>query len=104
MIDRIDVWSRGIPFRVVYLPADTPSEHYPVEHKIAEGRARVEFYDRRYDFTPDGQFVSRYYAEDLINKPVGGINLAGGIPEWRLDNPTAFLVWSWILARQGVKS
>lgn len=67
----------------------------------------VKFYDQTYTgdaprgsqgqgFTVDGQFISSHYAEEFINKKVGGLVLDGGVPEWTLETKQAFLVWQWI--------
>jgi hypothetical protein len=48
----------------------------------------VEFYDQTYKdqngFGHRGQFVSRYYVLTLINH-TGGLDLHGGIAEWKVD-------------------
>lgn len=53
-----------------------------------DGEPMVEFYDVRSagkrGFTKLGQFVSRYYLKTLTERPVGGINLDGGVPEWTI--------------------
>lgn len=49
------------------------------------GETLVEFYDARYDFTPLGQFVSRYYLSTLMSPdvyPNSGLSLDLGIPNW----------------------
>jgi len=45
---------------------------------------KVEFYDSRYTegFTPLGQFVTRYDARSLIERPRGPLALDLGIPAW----------------------
>jgi hypothetical protein len=53
----------------------------------------IEFYDAEYNFEKDvdgrvlGQFVSRYYAETLLNDHdiSRGLNLDGGIPRWTIN-------------------
>lgn len=89
--------TNGVPFRVVYLPADTPSEHYPAEHEDARGRSRVEFYDRRYDHTPDGQFTGgRYYVEDILDRRYNALMLVADIHQWTVDAGTVRFVQAWI--------
>jgi hypothetical protein len=44
----------------------------------------VAFYDTRYEHTPLGQFVSRYYV-DTILKGTAGLCLDGGVPEWTIS-------------------
>jgi hypothetical protein len=53
---------------------------------IAGSTPKIEFYDSRYTegFTPLGQFVTRYYARDLVQAPSGPLALDVGIPEWKL--------------------
>lgn len=59
----------------------------------------VEFYDARYPHTEYGQFVSRYYRSTLLEGPVSGLNLHGGIPAWRVDADSMANIRSWLLAR-----
>lgn len=80
--------SNGVPFRAV------------VDANM------VEFFDRRYieGFTPDGQFVSRYYVDTLIGDRImpgferghRGLDLHGGIPDWTIDANTMDIVLSWL--------
>ena len=84
----------GIPFRAVYVPADATLPNHP-KAPAADG-ATVEFYDRRYDFTPDGQFTGgRYYACDIIDGEAGLI-LDDGIPAWRIDAGAMRIVRQWL--------
>lgn len=40
----------------------------------------IEFYDSRFPFTPNGQFISRYYLSTLReHKATEGLNLHGGL-------------------------
>ena len=55
----------------------------------------IEFYDARYNFTPYGQFISRYYAATLKSRQ-GGLNLHGGVPEWQVDAGNMEKVAAWI--------
>ena len=51
-----------------------------------EDKASVEFYDTRYDHTPLGQFVTRYYADTLLEADGWGpLVLDGGVPSWTVD-------------------
>ncbi len=48
----------------------------------------LEFYDRDYlgpDFTPLGQFVSRYRIDTLLDHS-GGLALSGSVPKWRISS------------------
>ena len=59
--------------------------------------ALVEFYDARYPHTEFGQFVSRYWMDTLAEHTPGeGLNLDGGIPDWKVDGPAMDLVIAWL--------
>lgn len=63
----------------------------------------IEFYDATYagkkGFSERGQFVSRYYARTLAERPCpGGLDLCGGVAEWKIDAPALAPVET--LARQ----
>jgi hypothetical protein len=45
----------------------------------------VEFYDLRWDHTALGQFISRYYVSTLRERPIGGLCLDGGVPDWHIS-------------------
>lgn len=50
----------------------------------------VEFYDTQFDFTPHGQFVTRYYASTLLGldawgRTTGGLVLDYGVESWVID-------------------
>jgi hypothetical protein len=46
----------------------------------------VEFYDGRYQHTPFGQFVSRYYINTILNANLSnGLCLDGRVPEWQVS-------------------
>lgn len=98
-IMKLDVIAEnGVPFRVVYLPADVPSENYPDRSNIVGGmnRPRVEFYDRRFDHTPDGQFTGgSYFLADVL-AVFRALALYGGIPDWTIDAVTMRLVREWL--------
>jgi hypothetical protein len=49
--------------------------------------SKIEFYDSRYTggrFGELGQFVTRYYARDILESPMGPLALDLGIPEWSI--------------------
>lgn len=64
-----------------------------------ECKTLVEFYDYRHRNDKEwkrGQFVSRYYAETLLEHDVNfGLSLDGGIPEWTVsaDYMREILAW-----------
>lgn len=59
---------------------------FNVRYLPAGKRSRVEFYDSRYKdgFGELGQFVTRYYARDILESPAGPLALDLGIPEWSI--------------------
>jgi len=44
----------------------------------------IESYDARYPHTEFGQFVTRYYVQTLRDHE-GGLDLHGGVPEWKVS-------------------
>jgi hypothetical protein len=80
-----------VPFRVVYGVRNglsgEPLTDYPV----------VSFYDRRYDFTEHGQFVSDYHPTTLIDRDISyGLNLYGRVENWSVDRGTMVTVLDWL--------
>ncbi len=76
---------------------------FGLEFKLVHaGKPVVEFYDARYEHTPYGQFVSRYYADTLFegmqDKPTRGLCLDGGVPEWVLSAEALFRAQKWAKA------
>jgi hypothetical protein len=94
-IKRIDILGNyGIPMRVLLVPASEQSPNHP--DKPAGYRDTLEFYDGRYDHTPDGQFISEYYLSSLQNGDrSSGLDLCGGDRDWRIDARTKEMVLSW---------
>jgi hypothetical protein len=84
----------GVPFRVVFLPFGD-SENYPAAKSDVPV---VEFYDLRYDFTPDGQFTGGRYRLDTImeGNPFSGLVLDTGSPNWRIDGDTMHIIRKWL--------
>ena len=104
MIKRIDITGvQGTPMRALLVPADEVRPNHPDATPAKE--ALVEFYDGRYPHTPDGQFITCYYISTLINNTptVGGLDLHGGEPSWKIDGRTMRLVLDWIAYHQSVK-
>ena len=95
--------ANGVPFRVVLL-ADGKSPNFPANDKYNKRDAPlVEFYDRRHPHTPDGQFVSRYYLDTLMDdagSPVG-LDLYGGVEAWTVDGKTMMFVRAWLALPHG---
>ena len=92
--------ANGVPFRVVLL-LDGLSDNYPWAPSADGTKPVVEFYDARYrnvrGFTPDGQFVSRYYLESLVGRfDRYGLDLQGDVPDWTIDASTMRTVAAWL--------
>jgi hypothetical protein len=88
--------THGTPFRVVFL-ADGMSLSRPAANKFnKDGPSLVEFYDRRYPQTPDGQFVACYHLDTLLEGRAGGLTLYGGAPSWIVDDATMNLIRFWL--------
>lgn len=83
----------GVPMLAVLLPEG--SEYGRTGALIAEADL-VEFYDSRFPHCEHGQFISRYYLHTLQGRTHGqGINLDGGVADWRIDGATADKVTAW---------
>ena len=93
---RLDVTAaNGVPFRAVFVPADAAYPNHPAAKRLSD-QPLIEFYDRRYPHTQDGQFVgARYYVSTIRNGDAGLI-LDGGIPNWQIDADTMRLVRTWL--------
>lgn len=92
------VAANGVPFRAVRLAA---GEHGNYPAAVATEPV-VEFYDRRYPHTEDGQFTgARYYVATIMGRDAygsgaGGLSLDGGSPDWTVDALAMALVRSWL--------
>jgi len=102
MIYRMDITGiKNIPFRVLYIPGGETPPHYPA---AKSDKDLVEFYDLRYKHTPDGQFVSRYYASTLVDgdeyslplRGGSGLCLQGSVPDWNLPPESVEVVLDWL--------
>lgn len=86
----------GTNFKVVYIPVGCKCPN----HKITYQKDLVKFYDNRYKnprFTPDGQFITGYYAETLLEKDIKGtFILDGGIPNWKIPEKPMQECLKWI--------
>lgn len=71
---------------------------WALHHKKEE--PLIEFFDTRYQFTPYGQFVSRYYVSTLLenddSRRTPGLNLYGGEPDWSIDGKAMNKVRDWL--------
>jgi hypothetical protein len=69
---------------VATVPGTLPGVSFNVVRNTSEGKDVVEFYDTRFPHTPFGQFVSSYYLK-TIKGCNGGLDLSGGIPDWKVS-------------------
>lgn len=86
----IDIISEtGVPFRVVL----GVRKHNGFA--CNNGNRVVSFYDRRYDFSEHGWFVSDYTPYTVLNRRGYGLLLDGNNPECRvgLDNMSLIIGW-----------
>lgn len=83
--------SNGVPFRVVYGFREYLDGSF-------SSKKVVSFYDRRYQHTKHGQFVSDYNVDTLCDHPqYVGLTLWGTEPSWVVDGNTMELVHSWLM-------
>lgn len=87
--------ANGVPFRVLVHPSPHPYRGIlPQDHLV------VEFYDRRWDFSPAGygQFTgARYMIETLRERGTDrGLDLVGYVPDWKIDKVTWSMIHQWL--------
>ncbi len=71
------------PFRIrVVMSGESYGRDDCLTHEGSE--PLVEFFDKRFPHTPNGQFVSRYYLETVV-KISDGLNLDGGVDAWKVS-------------------
>ena len=71
------------PFRIrVVMSGENYGRDDCLTHEGSE--PLVEFFDKRFPHTPNGQFVSRYYLETVV-KISDGLNLDGGVDAWKVS-------------------
>ena len=92
----LDIISYNIPFTVrLVLNGDQYGLNKVLTH--LKNDPLVEFYDKRYPHTPDGQFVSNYYLSTLLKRNDDvGLCLDGGIPDWNIAKREMNLVMNWL--------
>jgi len=92
-VHKLDVVAEnGVPFRVVVL-VDGKSENFNTAS--LSNKSLVEFYDRRYDFTPDGQFTGhRIYLDTALEASV--YTMSFDQPSWQMDSRTSRTVRDWL--------
>lgn len=95
--DVISIGSRPWNVRLV-----RQGDSYGLDHCLThdEPDPMVEFYDGKQDpkvFGPLGQFVSRYYASTLRERPVDyALCLHGGVPAWVVGQEEMVKVMEWM--------
>ena len=88
--------NNGMTFNVLII---RKGERYGVNNGLIheEDDALVEFYDVRFDHTPLGQFIARYYAETLLEDDgFGPFELDGGNPNWTVGDVAMERVTTWL--------
>lgn len=79
-----------------------PTAAFDLERAVPcdAGAPYVEFYDRRYlhepGFTSHGQFIVRYCATTLLDRPDGALILNEAVPQWSIDPRTMGHVRDWL--------
>lgn len=89
----------GIPLRVRIV---REGQGYGLEDKVLHTgpEVLVEFFDKRYEHTPNGQFISRYRADTLLDNKTNvyrGIRLEGGVPEWEIGPTHLWVIQAFII-------
>ena len=95
MIMKIDL--PGTCFRAVFIPKNEVHENYPGAE--SDEYDIIEFYDRDYAHTPDGQFTGgRYRANTLLKhgSRYYGLDLYGGEPKWKVPVEAMNLCLDWL--------
>ena len=96
MVGRIDIRGiKGTPMRVIYVQPGGKSPNYEAE----PGRyGLVEFYDLRYNHTPDGQFITRYLPDTYMegHDSGRGLDLVGYEADWKIGADTRLIIGQWI--------
>ena len=84
----------GVPLRVVLIGRGDRWGHencFPHTSAIPT----VEFYDRRYDHTPDGQPISEYFLTTFLAGS-GGLSLHNGMSDWRISAENREEIAKWL--------
>ena len=78
-------------------------DHYGRDNCLTHNKPEplVEFYDVRYPHTELGQFVTRYYAETLLEMEDTGLCLDGGVPNWSVSRNDMRIVRAWVSQQVG---
>jgi hypothetical protein len=92
----MDFVSNGIPFRVRIIEQ---GDKFGLNDCLVNRNSVpiVQFFDRRFNFSENGQFISSYYISTLINdNKKNGLCLQGGVPDWTISAASMTLVVSWL--------
>jgi hypothetical protein len=92
----MDFVSNGIPFRALIIEQ---GDKFGLNDCLVNRNSVpiVQFFDRRYNFSENGQFVSSYYISTLINRDKkDALCLQGGVPDWNISAASMSLVVSWL--------
>jgi hypothetical protein len=92
----MDFVSNGIPFRSRIVEQ---GDKYGLNDSLVNMNADpvIEFYDRRYNHSENGQFVSRYSMITLLeHEKDNGLCLQGGVPDWNITADSMFAIVSWL--------
>ena len=63
--------------------------------------SQVTFFDRRYDYAENGQQISTYNVETMLEMSNGRLNLYGGVEDWQIGDEDVALVKKWITQIMG---
>ena len=88
----------GKQFRAVLVPKNEVSPNFPDSEPAKV--SLIEFYDRQYKHTPDGQFIARYDILTFMQQypAASGLNLYGGVESWRISAKDRLLVQDLIVS------
>jgi hypothetical protein len=86
---------KGIPMRVILVQAKEQRPNHPNLEAI--DKDLIEFYDLRHKHTPDGQFITEYYADTFIEGMASGrgLDLYCGVEDWKIGPHTREMVGNW---------
>lgn len=96
-----NIVSRNIPFTVRIVEQ---GDKYGLRDCLTHNKSEpfVEFYDGRYMHTQYGQFVARYNFTTLQDFK-GGLDLDGGVPDWKVDAAAMAEVKAWMAEYHAIK-
>lgn len=98
MIRIIDIKGVAGPMRAVLVPAGEVSGTRG-DGKCTEKSDTIEFYDRRHAHTVNGQFVSNYNLNTILEmEPGHGLDLMGYEPSWKVPGSSMDLLKEWVVA------